>query len=448
MTRIIVKLSQLVGVGGSVTGPGDVTLTLEAGPSIGDVDPDIAATTALPDLDNLPDTVARGRALMSLLQASPPVKAALSAALANVAGSEPIPLYFQSSGIVDSMPWEQLFYDRSGFCALDGRWPIGRMVRRGSDLGARLFTPPLRIVAVVAAALPSSGAAPDYPGVEQLDRLADAIGAAPFGVHLHVISGHEDVLTRAQQLTAAGATVSAEPIGGDVNAVKAQITAANPHVLHIFSHGSQDWAGLRVLNLATTADADAEAEFGSINMTAQALTEALTPCNPWLVVLAACDAGQQSVDGQAFARELVGGGLPAVIAMRNRVDVLVMNRITAALYPAICTRVSAAVATSSSPAPAVLDWSAVLTGARTVNAGPDPRANTTWSDLVLYVHPSQLQVIVVAHTGVPADELSRRRGERDEWQRFLDQLTPDAPERLVTAARRRIAELDRLVVTR
>ena len=59
----------------------------------------------------------------------------------------------------DELPWEQIYDVQHGFCALDERWPIGRIARRRRQIKVRTFEPPLRIVAVLSAAV-LLGAAP------------------------------------------------------------------------------------------------------------------------------------------------------------------------------------------------------------------------------------------------------------------------------------------------
>jgi hypothetical protein len=121
------------------------------------------------DLSMLPQgsLVQRGEALLAVLSSDAAVQQGLNALLLNPQGSEPAPLYFRMrASAADTMAWEQLHADAKGFLALDHRWPIGRIARQRQPLGARMFNPPLRVVAVLSAA--------GRDGSNQLDALADA----------------------------------------------------------------------------------------------------------------------------------------------------------------------------------------------------------------------------------------------------------------------------------
>jgi hypothetical protein len=441
--RIVVSLSPIAN---DHADPPTVSVMLVYGPTSGGVDPDATSTGQLPAFNVGDDTMARGRAMMSFLQSSPSVKSALSIVLGNDdTDADPVPIYFQTSGAIDALPWEQLFDSADGlYCALDSRWPIARMARSGSGTESSLhfFSPPFRVVAVIAAGLTTPAGA-IYPGVRQLEIIASAVGTLD-GAQLHVISGHDDVLARAEALANKGARISAERIEVSGQAVAAQITKANPHVLHVFSHGTQV-NNTRLLNLADSNDAAANEDGGSINLPVAVLAKALSACRPWLVVLAACETGAQlSPEDPAFARALVTGGVPAVIGMRRRVDVVVMHRVVRELYSAICERASKLLSTGTPQQVETLDWSPALTGARIANMTPSPEANDKWSDPVLYANVSPLQVMVTTQTNADADAYAG--GERDEWQRFRNQLSPGAPAAVVAAAEEKISRLDKRVV--
>jgi hypothetical protein len=139
--------------------------------------------------------------------------------------------------------------------------------------------------------------------------------------------------------------------------------------------------------------------------------------------------------------------VPAVIGMRRRVDVVVMNRVTAALYGDICHRVSTLLAAGPTQSAVALDWSPTLTGARTININPSPEENDKWSDPVLYANASQLQVVVMSQpqTDTAAHALAHAHAERDQWEGLVHQFTPDTPDAVVAAAKRKISELNEKV---
>jgi hypothetical protein len=291
---------------------------------------------------------------------------------------------------------------------------------------------------VIAAALET----PDgetYAGVRQLELIAAAVGTLDFA-RLHVISGHDDVIAEARKRQEDGARISVEGIGETDQRVAEQIIRAEPHVLHIFSHGSQV-NNTRMLNLADRNDAAANQDTGKINLSTVLLARALKVCQPWLVVLAACESAEPlGPQDPALARALVTSGVPAVIGMRRQVDVVVMHRVVGALYDAICQRMAQLVSAGSPRQFDTLDWAPALTGARTANTNPSPEQNDTWSDPVLYANLSFLQVSVT-EPDVDTDTLEHKRGELDEWLRLRDQFPPGTPADVIADTKRKISEL-------
>ena len=95
-------------------------------------------------------------------------------------------------------------------------------------------------------------------------------------------------------------------------------------------HGGMS-AGVRTLALATAADFAGQEETGLVRLKVADLVGALAKCNPWLVVLAACETAE-SGDGPALAHDLANSGVPAVIGMRRLVDIGDTDRFCAALY--------------------------------------------------------------------------------------------------------------------
>ncbi|MCC9711835.1 hypothetical protein E4N62_45480 [Streptomyces sp. MNU76] len=186
----------------------------------------------------------RGTELRDRLGLHPPVKMGLEAALMQPAVSPPMPLYFRMvSSRADQLPWEELFDQERKFVALDARWPIVRIAARRRKVSPRGFSPPLRLVAVLAAA--------GYSAVPQAETLLAAIrspNAAHIGVHLHIISGDSDVL---DTVAAAGlpGLVTAEFLPGTDGELAQKITDAHPDILHMLCHGGAigggEKAGLR-----------------------------------------------------------------------------------------------------------------------------------------------------------------------------------------------------------
>ena len=212
--------------------------------------------------------VERGEALIALLNRHEPIRAGLGAVLASPPGSAPSPLYFHvRAASADALEWEQIYAAPYGFCALDKRWPVGRIAARSRPVNDRTFTPPLRIVAVLSAAGRS--------GVPQLQAILAGLRtpeAAAIGVSLHVISGEEAVLS-----AAVGPGVTSELIAATVPGLARQITRARPHILHTLCHGGAV-AGLRTLAFAHLGDFEAGIQdSGSVRLSVPDLVEVLRP---------------------------------------------------------------------------------------------------------------------------------------------------------------------------
>lgn len=159
------------------------------------------------------------------------------------------------------------------------------------------------------------------------------------------------------------------------------------------------------------------------------LASTLVPCEPWLVVLAACETAQ-AADGPAIAHELAGSGVPAVVGMRHLVDLVAVERFSREFYPAAFALVRAAVEARGG-AERTLDWAAALTAPRMALGSPDPVQLTTWADPVLYVQVDELRVVVPATQDVPPERYEELRGELDVWERYESSLNlravdPDA----------------------
>jgi hypothetical protein len=398
------------------------------------------------NLEKLPGNtiMQRGEALVKMLIKRDPIKSGLSAALALPAGSAPSPLYFHvRASAADSISWEQIYAAPHGFCALDPRWPVARIAERIRDVRGRAFKPPLRIVAVLSAA--------GRNGVPQLDAFLTAVSHAEIATRLHVISGDEDLLAKAT-----GAGVTAECIAGSSPDLCRQIVAAKPHVLHLLCHG-RAVAGVRTLAFGTLPDFYAEQQdigslplpvteqqdFGSLPLPVTDLVGALEGCDPWLVVLSACETAEAAdmANGRALAHAMVSDGVTAVVGMRRLVDLHDMNRFCKALYPEVIAVIRAAVTPASAGQPEkerVIDWASVLTNPRKVLSGTDPSALDTWLDPVLYVQNDDMRVFPPSEQLSP-DDYAKLQGKLDKYRGFL------ASQDLATAKPEAIAEVRALI---
>jgi CHAT domain len=357
------------------------------------------------DLSMLPEgtLVQRGEALLAVLSRDAAVQQGLNALLLNPLGSEPAPLYFRMrASAADTLAWEQLHADTKGFLALDHRWPIGRIARQPRPLAARVFDPPLRVVAILSAA--------GRDGSNQLDALADACEDTQIRVRLHVISGDDHLLE-----TAKAKGISCEHISPSGPGLMRQIASADPDILHVLCHGGGSVGGEKRLVFADPNDFDAAqldpTVRGSIFASVNQLATALAPVELWLVVLAACQSAEAENpdEGLALAHDLACGGVPAVIGMRRLVDISATDAFCREFYPEAFKVVGSAVgATAPVPGPPrrTIDWAQALTGPRIVMGDPDPEIVDSWTDPVLYAQYGDLEVVV------PTPQVSLEAGAR------------------------------------
>lgn len=365
------------------------------------------------DLSALPTgTLAqRGEALLAVLSKDAAVQQGLTALLLNPQGSEPAPLYFRMrASAADTLAWEQLHADTKGFLALDPRWPIGRIARQPRHLVARVFTPPLRVVAVLSAA--------GRDGSNQLDALAAACTGIQLPVQLHVISGDDDLLDAAK-----ARNLSYERISPSGPGLMRQIGLADPDILHVLCHGGGSAGGEKRLAFAAPNDFDAAqldpTVRGSVLVSVNLLADALEPVQPWLVVLAACQSAEAEHPDEdlGLAHELACGGVPAVIGMRRLVDISATDAFCREFYPeafSVVSSATGAAAPAAGPRQRTIDWAQALTSPRIVMSNPDPETVDSWTDPVLYAQYGDLEVIV------PAPEVSPQARARIQGR--IDQL--------------------------
>jgi hypothetical protein len=381
------------------------------------------------------DAMTRGRELMRLLSRHVPVKEAIRAALQATSDNPPQALYFHvEASSADELPWELLHAGPGvGFCALDSRWPVGRIAASRRDVSPRAFMGSLKTVAVLSAAGQS--------GLSQLNSLIGALRSpegVQLGARLHVISGEQAVLDRA---AAAGADVTVEELANNPADAANQIAAARPSVVHILCHGGMA-AGVRTLALATAADYAGQEETGLVRLKVADLVAALAKCNPWLLVLAACETAE-SGDGTALAHELANSGIPAVIGMRRLVDVGDTDQFCAALYPEMMRTVAKTLDPAVPDLIRELDWAGTLTGPRQSVSGPDPVEVDTWSDPVLYVQGDTLQIYRQSGAApLSLPDFAGLQAQLDKWVTFRSTLDVDtAPPDAISETDARIAAL-------
>lgn len=377
----------------------------------------IPEIVVLPELTKFTGTIQqRGAALRALLAGCTPVSVGLATAFAQPADAPPGPLYFHVvADRADILPWELLFDPETGFCALDQRWPIGRIANRHHDVDPRSFTPPLRVVAVLSAA--------KQDGIPQLQALMNAVTTAEAeagNIHLHVISAQGDLLDTVEAL--GNPNVTFEQLPSTAPELERKITAARPHILHLLCHGGAMAPGLHTLAFAHLQDRkNPDEQTGSVRLRAPNLVRALKPCATWLVVLSACSTGDSS-DTPAIAHDLVSQGIPAVAGMRGQVPITDANDFCRALYPEVLAAVHAVVG-AQPPKVSKIDWAAAFTTPRVVLARTDPTLTDAWTNPVLYVQDQPLVVFPGTPNQSP-EECARLLAILGFWEDLISRFDP------------------------
>ncbi len=227
-----------------------------------------------------------------------PVAAALAEAIAGAQSRwTPVRLGIEAEGPLRELPWEAL-------CVPGSRTPlvlhplVVAYRRHGSGSPAPALSGPLRIVVAVSAPLSGGGQVLDYE--RELRNVLAAVRGARQG--------------QAQVRIVHFATTAE---------IRAALTAAPAHILHLSGHGlpgrielEDDEGNARILDAATFA------------------AEAIPPGRmPPLVALAACHTdAAASADAQSFAAALLDQGALAVIGTETAVTDVYATRVFARVY--------------------------------------------------------------------------------------------------------------------
>jgi CHAT domain len=228
-------------------------------------------------------------------------------------------IYVQlDSDKADLLPWEILFSQNRGFLGLKHNLSIGRIASlSGRNFPIeRGFEPPLRILAVLAAANTPSAQRPGQliSAKNEWAMLRQAIANAGFEVEVHVLTCEDEIYKEIDQ--SGDLHVRAEYLS-DENGLKQAIKDTKPHVLHFFCHGTSVGSRPKIL-LANRAEWVAGLP-GSIVITDETfkgIPELIN--NLWLITLNCCE-GAAGTDTRSLARSLMAAGTPVVVGMREAV---------------------------------------------------------------------------------------------------------------------------------
>lgn len=427
MSSIVVYLDPLQGGGGSacsVKAPFNID------------NPHAVSVLTLDDvlLLNGPHLVRQvGQLLAEKIRENTAVKAALDLALAQQNGAPSLTICFRvGDPAAHGLGWEALV-GNNAFLALDERWPIARIARGGAleERPRRSYVSPLRLVCVLSAV--QVDAMDEWNAIQAAVVQARQIGLA---VKVSVFSGQEDVVTT---ITGLGdADITAQPVpppGGPAGLVQA-IEAQEPHLLHLFCHGTIV-NGVRLLEIGTALDFDTDDGTSSVKVNVEELGRSVARAGTWGVVLNTCRGAQASDESLTHAEQLVSAGVPVAVGMKRQVDVADAVAFTSAFYPQLFDSVGDTVAKGSGEQS--LNWADLLIRARRGLRdlhGADPDTNDSWTMPVLYGTPGGFALVVTANDKQETD-VQHTIGETGLVEGLVDAIAPEgAPPAFLDDLRR------------
>jgi hypothetical protein len=344
-----------------------------------------------------------GSALFDKLMAHPAFESSVQPLLhLHPAHGEPFYLYFQHRmPSVEALPWEALFAPDVGFLSQNHDFAMARMLNTNSTKTEWLFEPPLKIVAVLGAGgVPGEGVAGDA----QWASLAKAVGEAALPVRVKVLTCQDELRDAINQAglerEVAGAPwVTAELIS-DRDQLFAAIRGFAPHILHFFCHGIATTRPQ--LQVATYRDWGSEAP-GSILIEGEQLKQnADMDGNIWLVTLNCCETAKDGAGGSSLsmpvACNLVSGGIPVVVGMRERIDDTFANTFCALFYQSLLAELQHRLRDAAATGSTDVHWACGLFQVRQsmyANGMDDP----AWTLPVMHTRLKRFQLkINPAHT--------------------------------------------------
>jgi hypothetical protein len=382
-----------------------------------------------------------GAYIITKLSEHPAVVSALGAALAAPPGSQE-PVFVWVAPQAEGVPWETLFANGS-FLALDPRWPIGRMnMQEFAAADPREFRPPLRVLAVLAAA--------GIDASQEWAELRDALGILPFGVDVRVIAAQDALLAAVSSGNPENLSVTAERVEPGLD-LPGQVTGFRPNILHFFCHGGVE-AGSSFLEIATRSTADSAR--GGVMFELKDFPAANPADDLWLVVLNACRGALPPSGSASLVSSLAARGVPAVAGMREAVTGDDAHAFCRGFYRALAEML-APLGSTAGPVP--ISWCTALYRARReiceLHRGPAPCAAVAaqlreWTLPVMYVGPGPFTLYrspAVRHLGTPTPLAPERRTALESELQILRDLIArelGAPPDVIAAYRARIQALE------
>jgi len=363
-----------------------------------------------------------GELLALKLRENTAVRAVLDLALAQQNGAPSLPICFRvGDPTAHGLGWEALV-GNSAFLALDERWPIARIARGGvlEERPRRSFVSPLRLVCVLSAV--------QVDGMDEWTAIHAAVTQARQGglaVKVTVFSGQESVVTTITDLGDADITARPVPRPGGLTGLVQEIEGQQPHLLHLFCHGTIA-NGVRLLEIGAAPDFDRNDGTSSVKVNVEELGRSVARAGAWGVVLNTCRGAQASDESLTHAEQLVSAGVPVAVGMKRQVDVADAVAFTSAFYPELFDTVGETVA--KGPGEQSLSWADLLIRARRGLRdlhGADPDTNDSWTMPVLYGTPGGFSLVVSAHDAEESD-VQRTIGETGLVEGLVDAIASES----------------------
>jgi hypothetical protein len=370
-----------------------------------------------------------GSQLLEALMEHPAIRDALTAVLAS---RDPYPIYLRMSApAAAEYPWESLFDANGGcFLALESQWPIARIADySAAQKDERSFAPPLRVLAVLSAV--------GVDAIHEWNSLHDALTADELDVRIRVVVGQHTVQRAIADAAAKDTRISAVLLE-DSDILMHEIEDFDPHVLHLFCHGSAEPTAQ--LELGTPGDHAAVVSSIIIEPTKMPVG-----FSSWLAVLNCCEgaAGERGVG--TLADKLVTAGYPAVIGMREPIASTDANLFSLHFYRELLRKLKAELAPGGE---VEIEWAASLQRPRealrdkyTPALRPPQAAaqHRDWTFPVLYVRPEPLRIRSIrVHPDHDAHTRDRLMAQLDQLARLRLNLHASTPAAAITAIQERI----------
>ena len=322
----------------------------------------------------------------------------------------------------EELPWEVLWNETRSFFVLDkaGRWPVARLVPSTARplRIVKTIGPKLRITLVLAAADVRDG------NMKEWESFKKALNQLNVPVYVLVLVSEAAVLEQVKKDIAAwdeSKVSGAAEYVGEQKSLLSRIVRSAPNVLHFFCHGKIDvFAQLqietrvgRIKDPERKSDNpeqkpnDSQPEQGGdtkaeIVLVADNFTPVVALQSLWLIVLNCCSGAQPAQLLNSLAKALVQKGVPAVVAMREPVEVADANFFTEHFYLSLLNELEKGIATiaaKTGPTESVeleeLLWMRPTDNARQkLSEAFDriPNDNSQWSQPVLYVYRGEVFV--------------------------------------------------------